>query len=82
MTHEELDKLQAQFKDMYVRWLENQEAVVQAELQAMNADDVRRFADANNLNVTAKTPKERVVHLIGMRFREKKQLTSKVGTPL
>ena len=41
-------------------------------------EDLRKFADANNLNVTAKTPKERVIQLVGFRFREKKQLTHNV----
>lgn len=74
----EVVPLQERFKSLYSRWLENQEASVREELEAMNVEDLRKFADANNLNVTAKTPKEKVIQLIGFRFREKKQLTHNV----
>jgi hypothetical protein len=40
----------------------------------MPADDLRRFADANNLNVTSKTPKQKIMKLIAGRFRERRQL--------
>jgi cellulose biosynthesis protein BcsQ len=64
--------------NLYSRWLENQETSVREELETMSVEDLRKFADANNLNVTAKTSKERVIQLIGFRFREKKQLTHNV----
>jgi len=79
LTKEDIERLQGQFAQLYGRWLENQEAAVREELEAMSPDDLRRLADANNLNVTAKTAKERVIQLIGFRFREKKQLTHAVS---
>jgi hypothetical protein len=78
LTQEETDRLQKRFEELYQRWLANQEAAVSEELEAMSPEDLRRFADANNLNVTAKTSKERVIRLIGFRFREKKQLAHPV----
>jgi hypothetical protein len=78
LTPAEIERYQAQFKDLYNRWLENQETSVHEELERMSVEELRRFADANNLNVTAKTSKEKVVRLIGFRFREKKQLTHSV----
>ena len=84
LTPEEVAPLQERFKNLYARWLDNQETAVREELEAMSVEDLRKFADANNLNVTAKTSKERVVQLVGFRFREKKQLTHNVlksGSP-
>jgi hypothetical protein len=78
LTPEEVAPLQEQFKVLYSRWLNSEEAYVREELEAMSVEDLRKFADANNLNVTAKTSKEKVVQLIGFRFREKKQLTHNV----
>ena len=75
LTQEDIDRLQKQFDQLYARWLNNEEAAIREELEAMNADDLRRLADACNLNVTLKTPKDRVIQLIGFRFREKKQLS-------
>jgi hypothetical protein len=40
----------------------------------MKADELRRLADANHLNVTSKTTKPRVMTLIAGRFRERRQL--------
>ena len=40
----------------------------------MNAPELRRFADASNLNVTSKTPKHKVMQLIAGWFRERRQL--------
>lgn len=74
LTQEEIDSYRAKFDLLYERWLSGQEVEVQGELENFNADDLRRFADANNLNVTSKMPKQKVLHLIGARFREKKQL--------
>ena len=78
LTVEEVVPLQEQFKKLYARWLEGEETLVREELEKMSVEDLRKFADANNLNVTAKTPKERVIQLVGFRFREKKQLTHNV----
>jgi hypothetical protein len=84
LTPEEVGPLQERFKKLYSRWLEGEETSVREELEAMSVEDLRKFADANNLNVTAKTSKERVIQLVGFRFREKKQLTHnviKAGSP-
>jgi hypothetical protein len=80
LTEEEISRLQEQFNRLYTRWLNNEEAAIREELEAMSADDLRRLADANNLNVTLKTPKDRVIQLIGFRFREKKQLSPPTRT--
>ena len=80
LTEEEIGALQAKFKALYERFTANQETAVQEELEAMTPEELRRFADANNLNVTSKTSKARVIQLIGFRFREKKQLTSNLAT--
>jgi len=74
LTQEEIDSHRANFDLLYERWLSGQEVEVQSELEKYNADEIRRFADSNNLNVTSKMPKQKVLHLIGARFREKKQL--------
>ncbi len=74
LTQEEIDSYRAKFVSLYDMWLSGQETKVLGELENFNADDLRRFADANNLNVTSKMPKQRVLNLIGARFRERKQL--------
>jgi hypothetical protein len=74
LTQEDIDRLQTQFASLYERWFAGQEVEVQHEIEQLDADDLRRLADANNLNVTSKMPKAKVIHLIGARFREKKQL--------
>ncbi len=74
LTEDEIRDLQARFASLFARWLEGRELDVQDELDKLDVDQLRRFADANNLNVTAKMPKERVLQLIGARFREKRQL--------
>lgn len=74
LTQEEIDLYRTEFDSLYDKWLSGQEIEVQNELEKFNADDIRRFADANNLNVTSKSPKEKVLHLIAARFRERKQL--------
>lgn len=79
LTPEQAGVQQSRFTGLYERWRNNEEAAVREELEAMSADDLRLFADANNLNVTAKTPKDKVIHLIGIRFREKKQLMQNLG---
>ena len=74
LTEEEMHKLQDRFASLYERWLSGDEHAVQDELESLDADELRRFADANNLNVTSKMPKQKVLQLIGARFREKRQL--------
>jgi hypothetical protein len=40
----------------------------------MKVEELRRFADANNLTVTSKTTKQKLLQLIAGRFRERRQL--------
>lgn len=75
LTEEEITKYKEQFNVLYDRWLGGDEVNVQAELENMDAKELRRFSDANNLNVTSKTPKPKCLQLIAARFREKRQLT-------
>ena len=82
LTEAEIRDLQAQFGNLFSRWQDGHELEVQNELEKLDVDQLRRFADANNLNITAKMPKQRVLQLIGARFREKRQLhrgTSSAG---
>ena len=74
LTEAEIRDLQSQFDSVFSRWLDGHELEVQDELEKLDVDQLRRFADANNLNITAKMPKQRVLQLIGARFREKRQL--------
>lgn len=74
LTEEEIKQQQERFQDLFSRWMEGFELEVQNELEAADADALRRFADANNLNITTKTPKAKALQLIAARFREKRQL--------
>ena len=71
---EEIASQQARFKNLFETWNSGEELQVEKELDAMDADQLRRFADANNLNVTSKTPKQKVMQLVAGRFRERRQL--------
>ena len=82
LTESQIADLKAQFTALYERWLSGEEVRVQAQLEGMDADNLRLLADANNLNVTSKTPKPKCILLIGGRFREKKQLTAGLATQL
>lgn len=62
------------FSNLYQRWMEGKEVEVHDELDGLELEQLRRFADANNLNVTTKTSKHRMLELISARFREKRQL--------
>lgn len=75
LTEEDITKYKEKFSVLYVQWLAGDEVKVQSELENLEADELRRFADANNLNVTSKTPKPKCLQLIAARFREKRQLT-------
>ncbi len=75
LTEQEITKYKEEFNVLYEQWLGGDEVKVQAELENLEADELRRFADANNLNVTSKTPKPKCLQLIAARFREKRQLT-------
>jgi len=74
LTEEEMKDLQKRFGELFDQWMAGQELEVQTELEKFDAVELRRFADANNLNVTSKMPVQKVLHLIGGRFREKRQL--------
>ena len=73
-TPEEIAAYREQFSSLYQRWMEGREVEVHSELDGIEPDQLRRFADANNLNVTAKMSKNRLLELISARFREKRQL--------
>lgn len=74
LTEEEIAQQQERFQELFGRWMGGFEVEVQNELEAADADALRRFADANNLNITTKTPKAKALQLIAARFREKRQL--------
>ncbi len=73
-TPEEIAAHRARFSSLYQRWMEGKEVEVHSELDGIELDQLRRLADANNLNVTAKMSKNRILELISARFREKRQL--------
>jgi len=74
LTAEEIPKFQERFNSLYERWLSGNEHEVQEELEQLDVDELRRLSDANNLNVTSRMPKQKVLELIAARFREKRQL--------
>jgi hypothetical protein len=74
LTDEEIKLHHEAFSKLFDRWMAGEEMEVQTELEKFEADQLRRFADANNLNVTTKMPAQKVLQLIGARFREKRQL--------
>ena len=71
---EEIARHQEHFERLYQSWDNGDESRVEKILDEMPADDLRRFADANNLNVTSKTPKQKTMKLVAGRFRERRQL--------
>lgn len=73
-TPEEIAAHREQFSSLYQRWMDGREVEVHGELDGIELEQLRRFADANNLNVTAKMSKNRLLELISARFREKRQL--------
>jgi hypothetical protein len=74
LTEDEMKEHQKRFGQLFDRWMEGYELEVQTELEKLDAIELRRFADANNLNVTSKMSVQKVLQLIGARFREKRQL--------
>ena len=74
LSTEEIARDQERFEKLFVAWDSGEELKVEKELDAMKADEIRRFADANNLNVTSKTPKQKVMRLFAGQFRERRQL--------
>ena len=74
LTEGEMKELQRDFGELFDQWMKGHEMEVQTELERRDVDQLRRFADANNLNVTSKMPAQKLLQLIGARFREKRQL--------
>ena len=73
-TAKEIAGNRERFSSLYQRWMEGKEVEVHDELNGLELEQLHRFADANNLNVTAKMSKQRMLELISARFREKRQL--------
>ncbi|MBI3581615.1 MAG: hypothetical protein HY098_06015 [Nitrospinae bacterium] len=74
LTEEEIKEHEKRFVQLFDQWMEGHELEVQTELEKFDAEQIRRFADANNLNVTSKMSVQKVLRLISARFREKRQL--------
>ena len=74
LSSDDITRHQERFEKLYGAWDAGEGLQVVDELVAMHADELRKFADANNLNVTSKTPKRKVMKLIAGRFRERRQL--------
>ena len=65
---------QKHFEKLYQTGDSGEELQAENILDQMPVEELRRFADANNLNVTSKTPKQKLMKLIAGRFRERRQL--------
>lgn len=76
LTQEEIASHQARFGQLFDKWMAGSELEVQSELEGLDVEQLRRFADANNLNVTSRMPAQKVLLLVAARFREKRQLLS------
>lgn len=76
MDEAEMKAHQEKFGQLFDEWMAGKELEVQTELERLDTEQLRRFADANNLNVTSKMAAQRVLQMIGARFREKRQLLS------
>ena len=74
LSSDDITRHQERFEKLYGTWDAGEGLQVVDELEAMHADELRKFADANNLNVTSKTPKGKVIKLIVGSFRERRQL--------
>lgn len=74
LGEKEIATHQETFESLYQIWDTGEELQVENELDQMPLEELRRFADANNLNVTSKTSKQKVMKLIAGRFRERRQL--------
>lgn len=74
LTEIEITNYKELFNKLYNDWIEGSEINVSEELEKLSPDELRRFADANNLNVTSKMAKDKVLNLISLRFREKKMM--------
>lgn len=71
---EELQRNQSQFERLFAAWEAGEELEVEKELDRMEACDLRRFAEANNVSVTSNSSKPKMLQLIAQRFRERRQL--------
>lgn len=76
MEEAEMKTHQEKFGKLFDEWMAGKEMEVQTELERLDPEQLRRFADANNLNVTSKMAAQKVLQMIGARFREKRQLLS------
>jgi hypothetical protein len=74
LISDDITRHQERFAKLYGTWDAGEGLQVVDELVAMHADELRKFADANNLNVTSKTPKGKIIKLIAGHFRERRQL--------
>lgn len=74
LTEIEITNFKELFNKLYNDWIEGREINVSEELEKLSPEELRRFADANNLNVTSKMAKDKVLNLISLRFREKKMM--------
>lgn len=74
LTEDEIATHKQEFLKLFELWRIGNEIEVQDKLDAYDLDILRRFADANNLNVTSRMPKQRILMLISARFREKRLL--------
>jgi hypothetical protein len=74
LTEVDISKFKSRFDLMYNRWESGNEHEVRKELDALPIDELRRFADANNLTIDKKSSKDKVLRAILTRFREKKML--------
>lgn len=74
LTEDEIANHKQAFLELFELWRGGKEIEVQDKLDKYDLDRLRRFADANNLNVTSRMPKQRILTLISARFREKRLL--------
>lgn len=79
LTVEDIKNHQNKFAELYQLWLGGFESKVRDELEKYPVGELRRFGDANNLNVTSRMPKEKILLQISIRFREKKLLTQNIN---
>jgi hypothetical protein len=78
LTESDVLELKAKFDQYFEKWQTGNEHEVRNQLETMPVDELKRFADANNLTVNSKQSKEKVLRAIVTRFREKKMLLTQV----
>lgn len=74
LTESDILELKTKFDQYFEKWQTGNEHDVRNQLEAMPVEELKRFADANNLTVNSKQSKEKVLRAIVTRFREKKML--------